>query len=281
MYISSVCIKYYYVLGNLVCLIILAGNVQSQSFYRYQKTGQLQLTAGIGVTKYFGELSNEKKLGDFNPHISLGLNLPLRGRWSIRPEVSYYRISAADADLPEGDSRRVRNLSFRSDNLELSGSVVYGFHAKDQRFKASKLRPYMMAGIGVTYFNPKAALDGTWHQLQPLYTEGIKYKKFHLIIPVGIGLAVVLADQWKLGLEMSYRLSFTDYLDDVSTNYRDPASFTDPIAADLADRRPEIGLDKAPAGSPRGNSNSNDGYLFFGLKLFHQLPGSGPLRRKQ
>lgn len=253
----------------------------AQSFYRYQKSGQLQLTGSAGFTKYFGELSDEKRLGDLNPYINLGLTVPLKSRWSIRPEISYYRISAADRDLPAGDSRRDRNLSFRSDNFEMSGVLVYGLHAQDQRLKISRLKPYLMAGIGFTYFNPKAQLDGSWYTLQPLHTEGIDYKKFHLVVPLGFGLAVEITDQWQLGVEMSYRLTFTDYLDDVSTQYRDPGSFADPIAADLADRRPEIGLDKAPAGTPRGNSNTNDGYLFVGIRVFHELAGTGPLRRKR
>jgi len=94
-------------------------------------------------------------------------------------------------------------------------------------------------------------------------------------------MAVMAADQWQVGLEISYRFSFTDYLDDVSTNYRDPLSFSNPIAAALADRRPEIGLDKAPTGTPRGNSKTNDGYLLFGVKVFHELSGTGPIRRRK
>ena len=196
-----------------LALVIAMGfyheSLPGQSFYRYQKDGQLQITGGIGITKYFGELSNEKQLGDLNPHVSLGLHLPLQGRWAFRPEISYYRISAADADLPDEDSRKNRNLSFRSDNLELSGLFIYELHKKEQRLKNSILRPYVMAGLGITYFNPKALLDGTWHSLPPLYTEGIKYKMFHLVIPAGAGLSVILSNQWKLGLEISYRLSFT------------------------------------------------------------------------
>jgi len=253
----------------------------AQSFYRYQRSGRLNIYAGTGLTKYFGELSNEKKLGDLNPHLTIGITIPLKSRWSFRPELSYYRISAADRDLPDSDSRKNRNLSFRSNNLELSGLMVYGLHAKDQRLKISKLRPYLLAGIGLTYINPQAKLDGAWHQLPSLYTEGIKYQKIHVVVPLGFGLALKVADGWQIGLEMSYRFSFTDYLDDVSTNYRDPLSFSNPIAAALADRRPEIGLDKAPAGTPRGNSNTNDGYLLFGVKVFHELSGRGPIRRKR
>ena len=260
-------------------IVLLNHELAAQSFYRYQRSGQLNVYGGAGITKYFGELSDEKKLGDINPFLTLGVNIPLKSRWSVRPELSYYRISAADGQLPESDSRHDRNLSFRSDNFEISGLMVYGLHARDRRLKISKLRPYALAGLGFTYANPRARLDGKWHALQPLHTEGIQYQKFHLVVPLGFGLGIRVTDQWQLGFEMSYRFTFTDYLDDVSTRYRDPNSFTDPVAADLADRRPEIGLDKAQAGTPRGNSGKNDGYLLFGVKVFHQLPGNGPLRR--
>jgi len=254
--------------------------LSAQSFYRYQRPGSMNVYAAAGITKYFGELSNDQQLGKINPYLTIGLNLPLHNRWSVRPELTYYRISAADADLPTSDSRHSRNLSFRSNNFEFSGLLVYGLHAKDRRFRVSKIRPYLMAGLGVTYSNPKALLDGTWHQLQPLQTEAYPYHRIQLVVPVGAGLGLKVNDQWQVGLEISYRLSFTDYLDDVSQLYQDPFSFSNPVAADLADRRPEIGLDKAPAGNPRGNSQTNDGYLLFGLKVFYQLEGSGPLRRK-
>lgn len=267
--------------GLLSLFLIVPYNLEAQSFYRYHKAGQLNIYGGIGISKYFGELADEKKLGDVNPHVTIGLTIPLKSRWSLRPEFTYYTISAADSDLPKYDSRKNRNLSFKSNNLELSGLLIYGLHAKSTPLKISKLRPYLLAGIGVTYFNPKAKLDGIWHQLQVLYTEGIDYQKFTVIVPLGFGLAYQISSQWQLGLELSYRLTFTDFLDDVSTNYRDPNAFSNPVAEALADRRPEIGLDKAPAGSPRGNSDTNDGYLLFGVKVFHDLPGTGPLRRKQ
>ncbi len=262
--------------GLTVCCVLQS---KAQSFYRYQRSGQFNVYGAVGVTKYFGELSNEKKLGDVNPYLTLGTNLPLRNRWSLRPEFTYYRISAADGDLPETDSRHDRNLSFRSDNLELSALITYSLHAKDQRFKTSKWRPYLLAGLGLTYINPRAQLDGKWHALPPLETEGIAYKKIHMVVPAGLGVGLQVNELWQLALELSYRLTFTDYLDDVSTLYRDPASFGNSLAAALADRRPQIGLDKAPTGSPRGNSKTNDGYLLFGLKVFHKLPGKGPLRR--
>ncbi len=260
----------------LICLFIGFQPLRAQTFFKYQKSGQLTFYAGTGIAKYFGELSNDRSLGDLNPHLTFGLSIPLKKKLFLRPELSYYRISAADAELPEGDFRRTRNLSFRSNNIEMSVFVVYGLYGNN-----ANLKPYIMGGAGVTYFNPQAQLDGIWHQLQPLFTEGIDYDKFILVLPAGGGVGYQINPQMELAAEISYRFTLTDYLDDVSMNYRNPSSFADPIAAALADRRPEIGLEKAPGGSQRGNSESNDGYLFLGVKIFYQLAGQGPLRRKR
>ena len=267
-------------LACLVLLLLINYETHSQSFFYYHKPPQVQITISTGITKYFGELSIAKKLGDVNPYFGMGVEIPVKTRWWIRPEIVYYRLSAADSDLPSGDSRRERNLSFRSNNLELSATMIYSLQSIDLRRKLAKLGPYFLVGLGTTYSNPKAELEGQWHELQPLQTEGVNYSKFQIIVPLGVGLSYQVIDQWKIGLEISYRLSFSDHLDDVSTLYRDPASFSMQLAMDLADRRPEIGLDKAPTGSPRGNSETNDGYLFFGLRGYYELSKKGPLRRK-
>ena len=66
-------------------------------------------------------MSEDRKLGDLNPHFTLGLTIPFKPKLSFRPEVSFYQISAADADLGPADFRRQRNLSFKSSNWEVVG----------------------------------------------------------------------------------------------------------------------------------------------------------------
>ncbi len=254
--------------------------VQAQSFFQYGKDGEFTFHLGAGIAKYFGEMSEDRKLGDLNPHVSLGLTIPFKPKLSFRPEISFYQISAADSDLPPDDFRRRRNLSFKSTNWEISVLAIYGLHKRDARTTVS-WKPYVGTGVGLTFFNPKAQLDGVWYELQPLFTEGIDYDRFDVVIPMVGGVSYKVNPELQLALEISYRFTFTDYLDDVSMDYRNPLSFSDPIAAALADRRPEVGLEKAAAGTPRGNDSNNDGYLFLGLKAFYKLPGKGPLRRKR
>jgi hypothetical protein len=60
----------------------------------------------------------------------------------------------------------------------------------------------------------------------------------------------------------------------VSTVHKDPASFSNPIAAALADRRPELGLAALPAGSQRGDPSKKDGYFLLNVKIEYYLPGN-------
>lgn len=267
----------------VVCLVILlvdSSAITGQSFFQYKKDGELNLHFGMGISKYFGEMSEDRKLGDFNPHLTAGITLPFRPKLSFRGEVSFYQISAADADLPEEDFRRRRNLSFKSSNWEAVAMAVYHLNHRDAR-PSKPLRPYIAVGVGLTYFNPKAQLNGIWYELQPLFTEGINYDRFNVVIPMVVGLGYRLDHQTILALELSYRFTFTDYLDDVSQDYRNPLTFTNPIAAALADRRPEIGLPPEIPGNPRGNDSNNDGYLFLGVKVFYKFQGKGPVRRRR
>ena len=74
---------------------------------------------------------------------------------------------------------------------------------------------------------------GEWTALEPLGTEGqyatlletdanfgIKpYSLWQIAIPIGIGLRYRLADALDLSVDFAVRILFTDYIDDVSSNY--------------------------------------------------------------
>ena len=128
-----------------------------------------------------------------------------------------------------------------------------------------------MGGIGAAFFNPKAELNGNYEELQPLQTEGEDYGKVALVFPAGAGINYRASYEWSFGLEASYRFTTTDYLDDVSTTYIDNASFTNPIARQLADRGPELGAPLREAGDQRGDPDNNDGYFLVQAKVYYHF----------
>ena len=125
---------------------------------------------------------------------------------------------------------------------------------------------------GFIFFNPTTEYKGDKVALQPLQTELVPYNRFGLVIPYGLGLRLKVTPIFNISLEAGYRTTFTDYLDDVSTTHKDPSKFTNPLAAALSDRRPEIGLPLKQDGFIRGNPDTNDGYMLVNAKLEYYLP---------
>src|SRR5690606_4458195 len=86
----------------------------------------------------------------------------------------------------------------------------------------------------------KGELDGQWYALQPLQTEGVSYSKINFSIPAGIGFYYTIDRKYRLGLELGWRTTFTDYIDDISDKY---VVQTDPLTAQLANKNTQEIID--------------------------------------
>ena len=126
--------------------------------------------------------------------------------------------------------------------VELYPTVLFEDIPTDQW---GRLRPYGVIGVGVFHFNPMGQYidpntsQTTWVYLQPLHTEGEgfvanrpNYALTQLNIPMGFGIKYYVSEKVNLGLELLYRKTFTDYIDDVSTTFVDPSV----LAANLPQR---------------------------------------------
>ena len=85
-------------------------------------------------------------------------------------------------------------------------------------------------------------------------------------MPFGIGYKMSVYEVVTLSLTISWRITFTDYLDDVSTTYVDAATLDD-VTRELADQSEN----KFNAGFQRGNPNNNDKYGFIGLHILYSI----------
>lgn len=275
---------YKHLLIFALCFIFLGFHeLQAQSFYNWKRDRKLMLGFGIGTTNYYGDISNPGQLINANPNVALNLEYPASPRLNARFEIMYYQIEAADSEYEGNKSREdryVRNLSFRANNFEASLSATLSLY-KDNRvyYLRPKFNPYALLGIGVTTVNPKAKYRGDWYNLRPIQTEGVEYSPVALVVPFGAGVKFKVNNEFNMAVEATYRIAFTDYLDDISSNYIDNASFTDPVEAILADRRQELGMSPAAAGKIRGNPDSNDGYFTLSVKGTYYLPTSNWLRK--
>lgn len=203
----------------------------------------------------------------------------------VGARIEYTRGNVAGADRNSNvDYYKTRNLSYKSYIHELS--LIGEFHPLMLKSydNLPKYSPYIMAGIGFFSFNPQTLYKGKWVDLQPLHTEGQGFKEFPdrkpyslnaVSFPIGVGMKYELSPFFNLRLEVLYRFTSTNYLDDVSrTSYFDPNLFSKnspakeaSIDAALSSRYKDVHPDIDLIGNGRGVSNTNDRYLTFNLKF--------------
>ena len=101
------------------------------------------------------------------------------------------------------------------------------------------------------------------------------YALTQFAIPFGGGLKFAVTENLRFGIELGFRKLFTDYLDDVSTNYVDSATLLNargPVAVELAYRGDEVGGGNYPtAGRQRGSPKFKDWYYLTGIRISYVI----------
>lgn len=259
--------------GHLVIVIFLQ---ITSSFAQSMELGVV-----LGLSNYNGDLIPKKsveQLRHTHAAISPFLRYNFNDYFSLKAFVGYCAISGDDA-LVSDPNQKKRNLSFNSNIFDIGAMAeinLFGFYGLNQE---SPLSPYIGFGINGFYFDPTAQYQGEKVRLQPLGTEGqgmpgfrSKYSLFNFAIPVGGGVKYALTDNWNVGLDICFRKTFTDYLDDVSgsyVQYDQLLAGNGTLAAALGNRIGE-GQSTGPdvttkTGSQRGNPNLKDWYYTIGI----------------
>lgn len=258
--------------GFLILLATIPLSVDAQSFFSARRDRTLILTLGSGTSTYFGELKppNITLVPDPSINLNVGLQYYFTNRIAVRTELDWFQLRGSDNNT----LNKARNLSFVSSNYEFNATGMVNVFPNGHRFyQRSNINFYGFAGIGLMYMNPKADYMGKRYALQPLRTEGVKYSRFQPVIPYGLGAKIKFGPFINIAIEAGWRLTFTDYLDDVSKVHPDKTDW-DPIRIALSDRRQEGNPEFTPAvaGAKRGNPDKNDSYFLLNMKIEYYLP---------
>lgn len=295
------------VLTSLSFFIIL-GSLSAQGFYNSTawRTKRVELTGGAGASNFLGDLGGRDRVGSnfvwdlewvktrYVAHFTY--QYYLAEKIAVRPSFYFARVSGDDA-LTQERFRNHRNLNFVSNLYELSVTGEYQFlkekigniygvktsTGKKLGLKSSAIGIYGVAGIGIVFYNPKGrGPNGANVALRKLGTEGQglpdgpkKYKPVTVVVPMGFGFRKSIGRDMGLKLELTHRLTFSDYIDDVSTNYYDNSiirTSKGDVAAYMADPSfKNDGLDNTSHGLQRGDPTDKDSYMFLTISFYKKI----------
>lgn len=254
----------------------------------------------LNAVNYFGDLApytNFTSLRFGATRVGAGVSITRRfaPRLSGRFALSYGRITgddskAADPSDANARFRYNRNMNFRNDIVEASAVAVFDLvENRNNYLKRPDFVPYVFAGVAGFYNNPQGLVgkntlglsEGTYVDLQPLKTENqaTTYSKAQFAIPFGGGIRYRINRNFDASLEIGWRKTFTDYIDDVGGKYAPYSSLTSPqaqyfgnaITRSVANVTNDFPGFTDPTSQRGDKGNKTDWYIVTGVSLNYIL----------
>lgn len=279
--------------------LLAAPKAEAQQFSKRKQYNSVGFS--LNAMNYFGDLVPKVnfaslRAGATRPNVGLSITRRFYPRVSGRLALAYGRIvgddsKAADQNDPNAQYRYNRNMNFRNDIFEGSGVVIVDLiENRNNYLKRPDFVPYVFAGLAGFHHNPQGEVKpasaggnptgltpGTFVDLQSLKTEGQSstYSLWQLSIPFGGGVRYRINRNFDAALEVGWRKTFTDYLDDVSGNFTAPGN----LGTDAA-RYFGGGITRSTDGTfagfrnpgqKRGTGNRTDWYVQTGISLNYIL----------
>ena len=283
---------------NIFAFVALLISAPVFGQYDFHNKPGIEKFGHIGGSYFFGDIGGRQKnsillmgyedldLSATKPTLGVGLRKNFNKYVAARTGLSYAFLSQSDANS-YSTGRRPRNLSFRTHIFEASTMLelrVAKFSINTQNRK-SNWEYYVFGGLGGFYYNPKAKYKNQYVSLRPLTTEGqgLKpntkpYSVVDITFPVGGGLRYGFGFGSSFYAEMGYRVTNTDYIDDVSTSYYSREELLinrGKVSAAMSYK----GDDPVyPAGRDRGNKFNKDHYLLINFGISTPLKSRKPTR---
>ncbi len=287
------------VLLSIILSLQASAQVKLPSFKKlssgFGTTQNFEVGLMFGPTYYQGELS----MSVITPHLPSWqgggfLRYNFSEILSVRAGYNYGKIKGDDGawgrfydptvqSFDPGYANQLRYYEHRKRNLKFyskikEANLIFELNLWNpfKRKVGMRVVPYIFGGLAIFHFNPKTTdRYGTIVELKKYQTEIYKsYKLTQPCIPTGFGIKFNPSETWYVALEVGWRKTFTDWLDDVSHNYAGLPATNDVYLQQLSDRSGEVSPQWGnlwmlttfnPNEYIRGNPKTKDSYFFCGV----------------
>jgi hypothetical protein len=272
-------------------ILLIISITAASTFYVHAQRGydanELQGEFGVtfGGAHYFGDLNTRARLNRLKPAVGVFYRKQFNNYLGVRISAHYAQLGYSDV-YSKNAYQKARNLSFNTDILEFAVHGDFNFFKFVPGNPDYIFTPYVTLGLGVFSYNPYAYLNDKKVFLRPLGTEGQNinyidpvsskkrkpYSSMAVCIPIGLGIKYNINDRTNLSFQIAQRLTFTDYLDDVSATFIGKDNFiAGSVAQTLQDRSFEKGSIIGVEGRQRGWSKQKDQYLIAEIGISFNL----------
>jgi hypothetical protein len=219
----------------LICYPVInaqsSRNRQSSSELGFWKLRRYEVSAGLGLTQFFGDLGGFSKGKNFLGFKDLSFkqtsfDFSPSFKYRITEEIAV-RLNLALGKFHSSDARGSNiERSFESSTFFFEPLIIGEYFILKSQSEAS----YSFQkgkGLSIPFFTAInlyafTGFGGISYHVTPKeiqVTGTIKTRGFAPVIPVGIGASLPYSGQLSFGLEISGRYAFTDYLDGYSSIY--------------------------------------------------------------
>jgi hypothetical protein len=248
------------------------------------QTGEIGFS--LGAAHYFGDLNPKLRLNRPKPALGVFVRKQFGSYVAVRINAHFAQLGYSDIYNSYNQFMHERNLSFNTNIWEITAQGDFNFFKYVPGDVDHSFTPYLTVGVGTFNYNPYAYYQGQKVFLRPLGTEGQgsaaypnrkTYGDFAVCFPIGVGIKYSINPRMNFGFEIVYRITTTDYIDDVSKTYAGAATFPNlpngqpSLAGILQDRSYVYGTPIGIAGRQRGYENQRDSYVLAEVMLSFNL----------
>ncbi|MBS1921444.1 MAG: hypothetical protein JST17_14420 [Bacteroidetes bacterium] len=208
----------------LLAILLFCFTVKSNG---QRRMNSIEVGINLGTFIYQGDLTPERFGSSKTPgyQLSFFINKIISKSFSVRANFSIGKLRGDESLYKSPAYRQQRNFAFKTPVTEFAGLFVWDILNKNFSSEIhSGLRPYIMAGPGISFVHIKR----DWSRFNSEYFAGTglparltldeqhSLPKILPVIPVGAGIRYSVSEKLSINAETIYRITFSDYIDGFS-----------------------------------------------------------------